>query len=65
TSGRLFTYLPLPIRTGFPCHVHGLFALTQSRQNLTNKTEIGIVRGSDDSVLIEWNQLLFEKYLPK
>ncbi len=23
-----------------------------------------IVRGSDDSVLIEWNQLLFEKYLP-
>ncbi|KAK0447435.1 uncharacterized protein EV420DRAFT_1713851 [Desarmillaria tabescens] len=65
TSGRLFTYLPLPIRTGFPCHVHGLFALTQSRQNLSNKTEIGIVRGSDDSVLVEWNQLLFEKYLPK
>ncbi|KAG7442137.1 uncharacterized protein BT62DRAFT_1010912 [Guyanagaster necrorhizus] len=65
TSGRLFTYLPLPIRTGFPCHVHGLFALTQSRQNLTNKMEIGIVRGSDDSVLVEWNQLLFDKYLPK
>ncbi|KAJ7578449.1 hypothetical protein C8J56DRAFT_967961 [Mycena floridula] len=64
-SGRLFTYLPLPIWTGFKCHVHGLFALTQSRQNLTNKTEIGIVRGSDDSVLVEWNQTLFSTYLPK
>ncbi len=47
-TGRLFTYLPLPIRTGFPCHVHSLFALTQSRQNLSNKSEVGIVRGSDD-----------------
>lgn len=47
-AGRLFTFLPLPIRTGFPCHVHGLFALTQSRQNLSNKSEVGVVRGSDD-----------------
>ena len=47
-GGRLFTYLPLPLRTGFPGHVHGLFALTQSRQNLRNSGEIGIARGSDD-----------------
>lgn len=47
-SGRLFTYLPLPIRTGFPAHVHGLFALTQSRQHLANSGEVGLVRGSDD-----------------
>lgn len=46
--GRLFTYLPLPIRTGFPCHIHGLFALTQSRQNLSNRAEVGVVKGSDD-----------------
>jgi sacsin len=47
-AGRLFTYLPLPLKTGFPGHVHGLFALTQSRQNLNNGGEIGIVRGSED-----------------
>lgn len=68
-SGRLFTYLPLPLKTGsllfqkdpssiltrfsgFPCHVHGLFALTQSRQNLNNGGEIGIVRGSEDRYIL-------------
>ncbi|KAF8131271.1 hypothetical protein K438DRAFT_1739837, partial [Mycena galopus ATCC 62051] len=64
-SGRLFTYLPLPLKTGFPCHVHGLFALTQSRQNLNNGGEIGIVRGSEDSVLVEWNSILFDTFLPR
>ncbi|KAJ7736786.1 hypothetical protein DFH07DRAFT_842830 [Mycena maculata] len=63
--GRLFTYLPLPLKTGFPGHVHGLFALTQSRQNLNNGGEIGIVRGSEDSVLVEWNHILFESFLPR
>ncbi|KAF7361321.1 BTB domain-containing protein [Mycena sanguinolenta] len=65
SSGRLFTYLPLPLKTGFPCHVHGLFALTQSRQNLNNGGEIGIVRGSEDSVLVEWNHILFDTFLPR
>ncbi|KAJ7641407.1 hypothetical protein FB45DRAFT_900138 [Roridomyces roridus] len=65
TSGRLFTYLPLPLKTGFPGHVHGLFALTQSRQNLNNGGEIGIVRGSEDSVLVEWNHILFQSFLPR
>lgn len=32
--GRLFTFLPLPIPTEFPCHVHGLFALKQNRRGL-------------------------------
>ncbi|KAJ7629420.1 hypothetical protein DFH06DRAFT_1338309 [Mycena polygramma] len=64
-SGRLFTYLPLPLKTGFPGHVHGLFALTQSRQNLNNGGEIGIVRGSEDSVLVEWNHILFDTFLPR
>jgi sacsin len=45
--GRLFTYLPLPIYTGFPIHIHALFALTQSRQNLFNVEEVGVVRGTD------------------
>jgi sacsin len=47
-SGRLYTYLPLPLSTGFPLHIHSLFALTQSRQNLRNREEKGVMRGSDD-----------------
>jgi hypothetical protein len=46
--GRLYTYLPLPLQTGFPLHIHSPFALTQSRQNLRNREERGMVRGSDD-----------------
>jgi hypothetical protein len=47
-NGRLFTYLPLPLPTGYPCHIHGLFALDQSRQNLRNSHETGLVPGSSD-----------------
>lgn len=47
-NGRLYTYLPLPVKTGFPIHVHGLFALVQSRQDLRNAKEIGVVADSDD-----------------
>ena len=52
TSGRLFTFLPLPMKTGFPGHIHALFALTQSRQNLRNSEDTGIVRGSNDRYLL-------------
>lgn len=45
--GRLYTYLPLPLSTGFPCHIHGLFALTPDRQHLRNGEETGVVEGSD------------------
>ena len=47
-SGRLFTFLPLPSKTGFPVHIHALFALTSSRQSLRNRQETGIVPGSDN-----------------
>jgi hypothetical protein len=47
-SGRLYTYLPLPLPTGFPAHINSLFALTQSRQHLRNHEEKGLVRGSTD-----------------
>ncbi|KAF9267247.1 hypothetical protein L218DRAFT_895575 [Marasmius fiardii PR-910] len=64
--GRLFTFLPLPILTAFPPHVHGLFSLTQSRQNLRNIGEKrNVAKGSNDLVLLEWNDLLFNVYLPK
>lgn len=48
TSGRLFTFLPLPVPTHFPAHIHAYFALSQSRQNLRNSSEIGLVPGTDD-----------------
>ena len=48
TFGRLYTYLPLPIPTGFPLHLHSPFALTPSRQNLRNRDEKGLVHGSVD-----------------
>lgn len=50
--GRLFTYLPLPIYTGFPVHIHALFALTQSRQNLFNVEEVGVVHGTDHRLVL-------------
>ncbi|KAJ2918885.1 hypothetical protein MD484_g1553, partial [Candolleomyces efflorescens] len=63
--GQLFTFLRLPIKTGFPAHIHSLFSLTPSRQNLRPHGENGIVRGSDDYILIEWNKLLFDIFIPR
>ncbi|KAL4245751.1 hypothetical protein ABKN59_001667 [Abortiporus biennis] len=64
-SGRLFTYLPLPLPTGFPLHIHALFALTQARQNLWSCSEKGMVHGTRDELLVEWNKSLFEIFIPK
>ncbi|THH29382.1 hypothetical protein EUX98_g4793 [Antrodiella citrinella] len=61
----LFTYLPLPLPTGFPCHIHSLFALTPSRQNLRNAVEQGLVHGARDELLVEWNKVLFEHFIPR
>jgi hypothetical protein len=41
-AGRLFTLLPLPIDTGFPLHLHGVLALTSSRQNLRNSHDVAV-----------------------
>ena len=41
-QGRLFTLLPLPIKTGFPLHFNAVFALTPDRQNLKNVEEAGL-----------------------
>ncbi|KAH8096577.1 hypothetical protein BXZ70DRAFT_991302 [Cristinia sonorae] len=65
TFGRLFTYLPLPLPTGFPCHIHALFALTQARQNLWNCSEHGLVSGTRDELLVVWNQVLFGTFIPR
>jgi hypothetical protein len=41
-QGRLFTLLPLPIKTGFPLHFNAVFALTPDRQSLKNVEEGGL-----------------------
>ncbi|KXN83781.1 Sacsin [Leucoagaricus sp. SymC.cos] len=64
-NGRLFTFLPLPLKTSFPVHINGLFSLTQSRQNLRNADEVGIVGDSEDRARVEWNRLLFDTYIPQ
>ncbi|KAI0919873.1 hypothetical protein AcV5_001825 [Taiwanofungus camphoratus] len=62
-AGRLFTYLPLPLNTGFPCHIHALFALTDSRDHLRNSME-KVLHKTRAKFLIEWNHVLFENFIP-
>ena len=62
-AGRLYTYLPLPLETNFPLHIHSLFALTQSRQHLRNREERGLVRGSDDRFLNLLRRLFLSAHL--
>jgi sacsin len=51
-DGRLFTFLPLPIYPCIPCHVHAMFSLSQSRQNLRNGSEKGMAVDRDDRFAI-------------
>jgi hypothetical protein len=50
TTMSLFTFLPLPIPTNFPAHVHALFALTSDRQNLLNLNETRSETSRDELV---------------
>ncbi|KZV67175.1 hypothetical protein PENSPDRAFT_688340 [Peniophora sp. CONT] len=61
--GQLYTFLPLPITTGFPCLINASFSLTADRQSLRNAEEHA-AQGSSHHVLVEWNKLLFSKALP-
>ena len=49
-QGRLYTFLPLPLITSFPCHIQGVFSLTDSRQNLRNPSETIMSRTADQYV---------------
>ncbi|KZS95252.1 hypothetical protein SISNIDRAFT_484117 [Sistotremastrum niveocremeum HHB9708] len=64
-KGRLFTILPLPIITPFPCHMHAFFALTPSRQSLRNPSESGTPHDSRDRLMVEWNRVIFDTLLPR
>ncbi|KAF9076230.1 hypothetical protein BDP27DRAFT_1314095 [Rhodocollybia butyracea] len=63
-GARLFTLLPLPILTGFPLHINGVFALTPDRQNLRNPNELGIGLEARERLLITWNSFIFQDLVP-
>ncbi|KAG8998067.1 hypothetical protein FRB94_007230 [Tulasnella sp. JGI-2019a] len=63
TSGKLFTLLPLPIVTGFPLHIHAIFALTSSRQSLRNQHDV--TSGSREEFLVQWNLAVFRDFVPE
>ncbi|KAG6900014.1 hypothetical protein C0993_004197 [Termitomyces sp. T159_Od127] len=63
-TGRLFTYLPLPLLTRFGVHIHAPFALTPSREKLQNREETP-AHGTDYHIFVEWNKFLFDTYLPQ
>lgn len=46
--GQLFTFLPLPVKTGFPAHVHALFSLDSSRQHLCMNRDKGTMQGFEN-----------------
>ena len=53
--GTVFTYLPLPIRTGLPVHINAAFAVTSNRRYLCERNE-------DDKFDMRaiWNEALLE-----
>lgn len=57
-SGRICCFLPLPLETGHPVHVHGYFDLDTSRTSLTSPNA-GLT--GRDALRARWNQLLGEQ----
>lgn len=55
-----YTFLPLPIKSKHPVHVHGWFDLDPKRTEITYDGD-----GEDKSILIEWNRLLFKEAVGK
>jgi hypothetical protein len=60
-KGSCYCFLPLPIETGLPIHVHGSFVLTQNRRSLwAGGGQSGV--GKEKS---EWNRIIIEELLPR
>ncbi|KAG0058784.1 hypothetical protein BGZ89_000970 [Linnemannia elongata] len=55
--GRLMSYLPTPIETQLPFHLHGGFALTTNRKTLAGGNDTG-------NYMFIWNKYLLETRLP-
>jgi len=59
-ESKLFTFLPLPIKSNYPAHIHGWFDLNPKRTEITNSGS-----GDDKETLIKWNQLLLKEGVAK
>ena len=58
-TGRLFCYLPLPLRSSLPVHVNGHFAVSDNRRNLLEGDDLL----GKSRVLAQWNQYLLQDVL--
>jgi hypothetical protein len=59
-GGRLFSTLPLPISTGLPLNIHGLFSISADRSRLHGSEPDGV----QDHRPKHWNRFLFEQMIP-
>ncbi len=55
-NSKLYTFLPLPIKSSYPVHIHGWFDLNPKRTEITHDGA-----GDDKDILIKWNNLLFKE----
>ncbi len=55
-KSKIYTFLPLPIKSKHPVHIHGWFDLNPKRTEITHDGT-----GADKETLIEWNNLLFKE----
>ena len=55
SRSRAYCYLPLPVATGLPVHVNGVFALHSNRRHLSHVTE-----DEKTNIHVEWNNALLE-----
>ena len=58
--GRLYSALPLPIPTGLPVHIHGLFSISADRSRLHGLGDSGVHDDRPES----WNRFLFSQMIP-
>lgn len=59
-NGSLFTVLPLPIPTGQPVHIHGLFSISPDRARLYRFND----RSTQDRTPARWNDWLLQAPVP-
>lgn len=59
-ESKFFTFLPLPIKSNYPVHIHGWFDLNPIRTEITNSGA-----GNDKETLVQWNKLLLEEGVAK
>ena len=55
-NNQWYSFLPLPLHSDYPVHLHGWFDLDSDRTELTSSGE-----GSDLKILRTWNELLLEQ----